>query len=227
MTVKRVPLAEEPIEGTEAVEQYDRYAGLYIRPEYKYFVWKILHRGIRRGRVLDIGTGSGRLAIELAQGKGGNFDIIGLDISGDMLDKARENARRAGVEDKIQFILASASWLPFPDKYFDLVISYASLHHWLQPVTVINQVNRVVKDTGTILIRDNRRVAGNLFWEVVIRLISLFQNPCNRHRWRKAIMASYTLPELNALIQQSNLRNYQIGTDLVKFDVFIEATPKI
>jgi ubiquinone/menaquinone biosynthesis C-methylase UbiE len=226
MTVKRIPLNQEAIEGPEVVAQYDKYAGIYILPEYKYFVWKILHRGIRSGRVLDVGTGTGRLAIELAKSKGCDFNIIGLDISEDMLKKARGKARSAGVDDITQFCLASASSLPFPDQSFDLVISYASLHHWFQPVTVLNEMCRVVKDTGTILIRDNRRVYGNMFWDIVIYGISLFESKSNRDKWSKAILASYTVTELENIIRESKLRNYRIGTDFVKFDLSIETPSK-
>ena len=92
MMIDRIPLTQEPIAEAEAVAQYDKGARLYMLPEYKYFVWKVLRRGIKSGRVLDIGTGSGRLAIELAKARGNNFEIIGLDVSANMLQKAGENA---------------------------------------------------------------------------------------------------------------------------------------
>jgi ubiquinone/menaquinone biosynthesis C-methylase UbiE len=43
-------------------------------------------------QVLDIGTGSGRLAIELVKTRGCDFRVVALDISPNMLIKARENA---------------------------------------------------------------------------------------------------------------------------------------
>jgi methylase of polypeptide subunit release factors len=55
----RIPLPEEPIADMDAVIQYDKGAKYYIMPEYKYFVKKILRKGIKSGRILDIGTGSG------------------------------------------------------------------------------------------------------------------------------------------------------------------------
>lgn len=227
MTVERVPLIEEPISGKEMVSQYDDYARRYMMPEYKYFVWKILHRGLKFGRVLDIGTGSGRLAVELAKVKDSNFDIIALDISADMLEKARQNVRQNGVEDRVKFVLASASNLPFPDRSFDLVISYASLHHWIYPVPVLNEINRVARDKGTIIIRDNRRVYGNLFWDICIRGITLFQKKNYRQKWPKSILASYTIPELRALVSKSEMKNYRISTDFVKFDLSLEVPPKL
>ena len=85
---QRVPLPREPIDDMDAVIQYDKGAKCYIVPEYRYIVRKILRKGITGGKVLDIGTGSGLLAIELARiKKRNNFDITGIDISENMLRK--------------------------------------------------------------------------------------------------------------------------------------------
>lgn len=220
---KRIPLPQEPIADVDAVIQYDKGARCYILPEYKYFAWKIRRRGIRSGRVLDIGTGSGRLAIELAKMKGCYFDITAIDISENMIRKAVENARQAGVEDRIRFLVGTAAALPFPDDSFDLVISYASLHHWLEPVAVFNEVERVVKESGGVIIRDNKRVYQNPFWKSVIWFISRFMNKRHRENWPKAILASYTIPEIRQILSQSKLRDYRVSSDFVFIDLCIES----
>jgi len=220
---KRIPLPQEPIADMDAVSQYDKGAKCYILPEYKYLVWKILRKGIRGGTVLDIGTGSGLLAIELGKVKDANFDIIAIDISPNMVSKAIENAKQAGVEDKIRFLVSTAAALPFPDNSFDLVISYASLHHWFEPVTVFNEVARVVKETGDFIIRDNKRVYQNPFWKSIIWFISLFMNKRHRENWPKAILASYTVPEVKEILSRSQLRDYRVSSDFVFIDLCIES----
>ena len=220
---KRIPLPQEPIADMDAVSQYDKGAKCYILPEYKYLVWKILRKGIRGGTVLDIGTGSGLLAIELGKVKGANFDIIAIDISPNMVSKAIENARQAGVEDKIRFLVSTAAALPFPDNSFDLVISYASLHHWFEPVTVFNEVARVVKETGNFIIRDNKRVYQNPFWKSIIWFISRFMNKRHRENWPRAILASYTVPEVKEILSRSQLRDYRVSSDFVFIDLCIES----
>ena len=220
--ISRIPLAQEPIAEADAVAQYDKGARLYMLPEYRYFVWKIRRLGIKAGRVLDIGTGSGRLAVELAKVRDNKYEITGLDISENMLKKAQENAEKAGVSDKIQFIPGNADSLPFPDNYFDLVISYASLHHWFRPGLVFKEAQRVVKKGGAVIIRDNQRVYGNRFWEAFVRFLSLFMNRRHSENWPKAIMASYTLSEVKAILKEAELKDFRAGTDFIKFDLCVE-----
>lgn len=220
--VERIPLTHEPIIEANAVAQYDRGARLYMLPEYKYFAWKILRRGVKSGRVLDLGTGSGRLAIELAKARGTSFEITGVDVSENMLELARENAQRSGVVDKIRFVLANADSLPFADGYFDLVISYASLHHWFKPAEVFREAKRVVKKGGVVIIRDNRRIYGNPFWETFIWTLSRFMNRRHRENWPKAILASYTISEVKAILTEADLNDFQVSTDFIRFDLCAE-----
>ncbi len=219
----RIPLPEEPITGREAVIQYDKGARRYMMPEYRYFVRKVLRKGIRCGRVLDIGTGSGLLAIELAKARDCHFDIVALDISPDMLEKARGNVRSLGLQDRIKFVRASAESLPFDDASFDLVISYASLHHWLHPETVFNEIARVTKRNGHIVVRDNRRVYQYPLWKIAVWLVSRFMNRRHRENWPRALLASYTIPEVRQILDRSKLRNCHVGSDFLFIDLSIES----
>jgi hypothetical protein len=102
-------------------------------------------------------------------------------------------------------------------------MSYASLHHWFHPVAVFNETQRVAKENGGIVIRDNKRVYGNPFWKAFIWSISRFMNKRHRDNWPKAILASYTIPEIKELLKESRLKNYQIKSDFFFFDLSIEA----
>lgn len=219
----RVPLAKEPIDEIDEVEQYDKGARLYIWPLYKHFVWKILKRRVRGGWVLDIGTGPGLLPLELANVKNNGYRIVGLDISETMIRKAHENAKLAKAEDKVQFIIATAAHLPFADNSLDLVISNASFHHWTEPVQVFNEIERVTRKEGAIIIRDSRRLPPNLFWKTFMFFVTLFMNKSHKEAWPKAIYAAYTLPEAREILKKSRLRPWKLFIDLMFIDLCIES----
>jgi ubiquinone/menaquinone biosynthesis C-methylase UbiE len=140
-----------------------------------------------------------------------------------MISKARENARRYGVENKIKFLVATAAAFPFADNSFDLVISYASLHHWSEPVAVFDEIARVTKETGKAIIRDNKRVYQKHIWKAIIWLISRFMNRRHRENWPKAILASYTITEAREILSRSGLDDGRVSRDFVFIDLCIES----
>ena len=219
---KRIRHPQEPIADLEAVLQYDRGAKLYMMPLYKHFVWKILRKGYRSGRILDIGTGPGLLPIELTKVKKANIQIVGIDISENMIKKARENARATGVGEKVAFQVAAGDRLPFSDNSFDLVISSASLHHWSDPVAVLDEIQRVAKENGHFIIRDGRRLQG-IFPRLLVRFVAGFMFNGHRRRWSKAILAGYTIPEVREIVQRSRLKNWQLKTDFAFLNLCIES----
>jgi len=71
-------------------------------------------------RVLDVGCGGGNTACFIVEQYGSS--VQGIDISEVMIDKAKERARRRGLEDKVHFRVADAFDLPFEDDSFDVVL---------------------------------------------------------------------------------------------------------
>jgi ubiquinone/menaquinone biosynthesis C-methylase UbiE len=105
------------------------------------------------GRLLDIGTGPGRLLIALRR-LAPELELTGVDISEAMVAQAAANMAAAGLSDKVRVQQAGAKQLPFEDNSFDIVISTASLHHWKQPQESMAEVHRVLKPGGFALLYD-------------------------------------------------------------------------
>ncbi len=77
--------------------------------------------GVGEGNlVLDIGGGRGTTACHLARTY--RCKVVGIDISPDMIDAARERAKKDGLEDLVTFRIADAYELPFEDGSFDIVL---------------------------------------------------------------------------------------------------------
>ncbi len=104
-------------------------------------------------RILDIGSGSGDLAIEIAR-RLPDASLTGVDLAPAMVDTARANALEAGLETRVAFELADAARLPIEDASIDVVISSLSLHHWDQPPAAFAEVGRVLRSGGSALIYD-------------------------------------------------------------------------
>lgn len=77
-------------------------------------------------RVLDLGCGTGSLAIRLAEAAPG-AEVVGIDPDPEVLRRARDKAARAGVE--VRFEEGDATWLPYRDGTFDRVVSSLVFHH--------------------------------------------------------------------------------------------------
>ena len=105
-----------------------------------------LHRlGLtRRGSsLLDLGCGTGRLTVELAER---GYGAYGVDINPDFIEIARNKARTRGVS--AHFMTAPAERIPFDDKYFDICIVYSVLEHVADWKKTINEVARILKPGG-------------------------------------------------------------------------------
>lgn len=114
--------------------------------------------------ILDCGTGKGRTAIGLV--KEGAKLAIGIDISEEMLEVAKERAKVENVLDRIIFEEGDAENLKYPDNYFDAVVCLQTLMHLPNPQKCINELARVVK-LGGIVIADH--INRNPLWRISIR----------------------------------------------------------
>jgi ubiquinone/menaquinone biosynthesis C-methylase UbiE len=110
--------------------------------------------------VLEVAAGPGYFCIELA--KLGEFKITGLDISGDLVEIAGDNASEAGV--KVDFIQGNASAIPLPDVAFDLVFCSWAVKNFMEPVKALNEMYRVLRPGGMAIIVDLNHDATSEDW---------------------------------------------------------------
>jgi ubiquinone/menaquinone biosynthesis C-methylase UbiE len=111
--------------------------------------------GLRRGEsVLDIGCGTGLLAILAKEQVGLGGTVRAIDASPEMIARARAKAGRARVE--VDFLLAPAQELPFPDAQFEVVLSTLMIHHLPRSARaqLTREVRRVLKPGGRFLVVD-------------------------------------------------------------------------
>lgn len=102
--------------------------------------------GIRSGQhVLDVACGTGVVSVTAAQL---GASVTGLDLTPELLERARENSRIGGLE--IEWIEGDVEKLPFPDAAFDAVLSQYGHIFAPRPDVAIAEMLRVLKPGGTI-----------------------------------------------------------------------------
>ena len=103
--------------------------------------------GVRSGeKVLDVGTGTGVVALTAARAGG---VVSGLDLTPDLLEQARENARIAGLP-TIEWREGDAEQLPYQDASFDVVLSQFGHIFAPRPDVALAEMRRVLKPDGRV-----------------------------------------------------------------------------
>jgi SAM-dependent methyltransferase len=102
--------------------------------------------GVRAGqRVLDVACGTGVVSVTAARL---GAHVTGLDLTPELLERARENSRTAGVD--VEWIEGDVEKLPFGDAAFDVVLSEFGHIFAPRPEIAVSEMLRVLKPGGTI-----------------------------------------------------------------------------
>jgi ubiquinone/menaquinone biosynthesis C-methylase UbiE len=105
-------------------------------------------------QALDVGCGTGTLALEVARRVGRTGRVAGIDPGAQQIARARVKAARRHAP--IEFQIAVIEELPFPDQTFDVVFSTLMMHHLPAPLKRqgLAEIARVLKPGGRLVIGD-------------------------------------------------------------------------
>ena len=104
-------------------------------------------------RVLDLGCGAGTDSLVAAQMVGPEGHVTGIDMTPEMLAKARAAAAQMGASN-VEFLESEAERLPFPDESFDVVVSNGVIDLIPDKDAVFAEIHRVLRPGGRIQIAD-------------------------------------------------------------------------
>ena len=210
--VNRIP-SRESLDEAAMAEAYDRIARLPPMMLLRRFAAGRAVSLKSKGRAVDIGCGPGYLVFELTR-RAPRLQITGIDLSDQMLLKARQAAEQRKMVEQVGFSCGDARRLPFADGSLDLVISSLSLHHWGDPRSALNEIKRVLRPGGGFVIFDLRR---DMVWpaSLLICTVTRFIVPRVLRENNEPLgsrNAAYTPAEAEEILQSSDLRGGRVAS---------------
>lgn len=158
--------------------------------------------------LLELGSGPGGIAIKIAA-RLPQAEVIGLDSSQTLVNLATEQSQAEGLVDSVRFRYWDRLPLALPDESFDLAYANWSLHHWVQPLTVLNELHRVLVKGGRALLIDMRRDAP----EHLLEEMTAHVPEELRRRSPISVKDNYVAAEVEQMLRQTAFGSGQVIED--------------
>lgn len=202
-------LEPEVMDTAQDAREYDEMDFRAVNTLFAKETVRIATRSFGAGRILDLGTGTARIPIFIAQ-RLKHARITAIDLSKEMLKLGSVNVQRARLQKRIRLRCCDAKSLPDAAHAFDLVISNSIVHHIPKPLVVFQQIARAAKPTAGLLIKDLLRPNTLREWK---KLVQAYAGDCNdyqRKLFADSLRAALSLREVQALARQARLENATI-----------------
>ncbi len=168
------------------------------------FAQRAIELGPPSGLVLDAGTGTARIPILICRQRS-LWQVIGIDLSQNMLLLGARNVEQAGLQQQIALEWVDAKQLPYPDGQFDVVISNSLVHHLPNSLPFFVELQRVLKPSGSLLIRDLIRPSEAAVMHTLVEQIGAEYNEPQKKLCRDSLQAGLTLDEVQELLLEAGL----------------------
>ena len=162
------------------------------------FVNDLIQAGFAGGDVLDLGTGTALIPIEIVK-RGLDCRIMAADAAIAMLERARLNVEIAGMSRVIQLSHCDAKAMPYATGMFQWVISNSIVHHIPEPIHVLREAWRVTCSGGKLFFRDLLRPDSTT---QLRGLVDTYARDCNGHQrqmFEDSLHAALTLDEVREM----------------------------
>ena len=195
MALERV-LEPEVMDTYEEARDYDSMGHQEVNT---LFVQDLLASGEIGIDVLDVGTGTAQIPVELCR-QNEECRVIAIDMAAHMLDLARFNIEVEGFTQRIYLQEIDAKDMNFEQDMFDCVISNSIIHHIPQPRLVLQEAIRVARPGGLLFFRDLMRPGSG---EEVSRLVEMYagdENPHQKQMFDDSLRAALSLEEIREMV---------------------------
>ncbi len=188
----------------EVMDSYDEardYNGMDHSEVNRRFVDDLLAAGTIAGEVLDLGTGTALIPLELCK-RHDQCRVMAVDLAVHMLDVARYNVEVAGLIERIMLDRIDAKDLPYADDRFPVVMCNSIIHHIPEPFVTLVESVRVAAPGGLLFFRDLLRPADDATVNHLVKTYAGNENAHSRQMFDDSLRAALSLDEIRAMIEQ-------------------------
>jgi ubiquinone/menaquinone biosynthesis C-methylase UbiE len=188
-------LEPEVMDSAEEARDYDAMDHAQVNAA---FVADFVTAWDGRGPILDVGTGTAQIPLELCR-RTDRAEVVGIDLAEHMLAVGRQNVRRAGLDKQIHLAHCDGKHLPYETGTFAAVISNSIVHHIPEPARVLAEMVRVASPGALLFVRDLLRSADDA---AVRQLVATYAGDANAHQrqmFEDSLRAALTLAEIRDL----------------------------
>ncbi len=183
----------------DTLEEATDYNEMDHREVNRKFVDDLLAAGEISGEVLDLGTGTALIPIELCQ-RHEDCRVMAVDMAVHMLDLARYNIEAETLIERIMLEQIDAKEMPFDDDRFDVVMSNSIVHHIPDPFVALSEAVRVTKPGGLIYIRDLMRPEDDATVQQLVDTYAADENNHARQMFDDSLRAALSLDEIRVMV---------------------------
>ncbi len=165
------------------------------------FVDDLIAAGFDGGDVLDLGTGTALIPIEIVS-RQIECRIMAADAAIAMLERARLNVEVSGTRQAIQLSHCDAKSMPYATEMFDWVISNSIIHHIPEPMVVLREAWRVARRGGRLFFRDLLRPTSTQQCQLLVDTYAAGCNDHQRQMFGDSLRAALSLEEIRAMVEE-------------------------
>ncbi|XXY49886.1 class I SAM-dependent methyltransferase [Sorangium sp. So ce269] len=203
-----LPRTLEP-EVMDTEEDAAQYAAISNDVVNEVFARRAVELAPPRGRLIDLGTGPGDIAVRIAELS--DLEVTAIDLAATMLAVARRRAGASLARRRIHVARGDAKATGFPDHDFDAVVSNSLAHHLADPTTLFAEARRVGRRGAAILIKDLLRPPTLRELDDLVRRYASDDTPYQRALFQSSLHAALTLDEVRASCRSAGLAGVHIA----------------
>ena len=217
MRKKRVSWKQDDVDYHD-IEKYFEFYDLSLRRYYTEFVDNLLRAKNIEGKILDIGSGFAILGMMICA-RDEFSSLWAVEQSRTLVKASEVISLRRGYGNRITFKVWEDDLLPYPDGEFSAVVSFLSMHKWINPERTFAEIQRVCKKDGIVYISDFRRDQPSIPFQLFVQQTRFEMGKEISEELKKSYQAAYTADEIRQILDKTGSSNLKLVEDKIWLNI--------